>query len=190
MKAIALQMALWEPASLPAADTRLAGVLRVKRGKEDEGGRASERLQILPVTSKDGPSVKSVTGLSGVTLKAQTRMYKDELKNWLVQQAVKMQGDSHFTGGSLSVSKTGNRVSLVFTRCEGITVEKATEQELCERLGITPEQVKALRDAQGGEKEPVDNGHNNGELTLEPEGDEPTPAPAPKAKAKNTVKAK
>lgn len=137
------QMTLWNAESLGIAD-RLKSVVVVKQHRNDDEELVSEVLRCLPMSSKDNPSIGSVTGLKGEMLKARTRECTDDLKKALVHQAVAIGNDTHFTGVSMRISRTG-RVTLGFKRVAGMSIESCTEEELLKRL----EEIRKSKQVQG-----------------------------------------
>jgi len=138
------QATFWDASELFDRGT-LGNRLTVKDGVSKKTGEmTSQTIKLLPGTSKTGDCIADQTGFKGQMLKAAVRESSDQLKTWLVQQAAKLGGDSHFTGVSLRATRSG-RVCMTFKRVEGLTVERATDEELCERLGITLEQVQNIR---------------------------------------------
>jgi hypothetical protein len=134
-KAVAIattQMTLWSPESLGLSE-RLTPVTTVRQSFNKENELVSETVRCLPMSSEDQPSIKSVTGFTGEMLKARTREATDDLKKALVHQAVAIGNDTHFTGVSMRVSRTG-RVNLSFRRVTSMSIESCTEEELLARL--------------------------------------------------------
>lgn len=171
------QTTFWQADDLFNRGT-LGRCLTVKDGVSKKTGETtSQTIKLLPGNSKTGDCIADQTGFKGQMLKAAVRENSDELKTWLVQQAAKLGGDSHFTGVSLRATRSG-RVCMTFKRVEGLTVERATDAELCERLGITMEQVQNIRESQ----KPADD--------TEEQTEQPELAPAPQNGKPKLVPAK
>lgn len=156
------QMTLWNAESLGIVDN-LKTVTVIKPSKNKEGVLTAETLKLLPMTSKDGDSIKSMTGFTGAQLKAHARESADNLKKVLVHQAVAIGGNSQFTGVAMRVSKSG-RVSMTFKRVQALRLEDYTTEEL--QAMINQRKADAATAAQA--ELPTGNGNGKTRKTRKP----------------------
>jgi hypothetical protein len=110
--------------------------------KESKGG--ARAVALLPATAKDGkPSIKSITGLKGQALKAYRRQRQDELKTAMSREFAGLASSPDWTGRKLTVSKTG--VVGFFLEPATTVVREMSSEEMCETLGISADELAALK---------------------------------------------
>jgi len=144
------QLSLWNEV-LPQVDQRMSGHLVGTNGINDENELTSQTLRLLPINAgKDKTTGKAKDSLAlrnpnatAAQLKAEHAKQSLELKDWLVQAAVKLNGEQNIGGLGIRATKSG-RLSLVFKRLVP-QVQLKTDEEYAAELGCTIEQVRAIR---------------------------------------------
>lgn len=135
----------------PSEDLAKSVTLRVT----DKGAK---RLGLLPAVSKSGPSLKSVSGLTGQALKRWKRERAAELKTAMAREFGGLASDAGFVGRSITVSASGvigfflepSEVPAVDTSklAEAEEKTKALEKELAALKAKLSESEKAALQAE------------------------------------------
>ena len=121
----------------------VVGVLRVRRSKS--GARS---FSLLPTSSKSGPSMRSVSGFKGATLRAFHRRQADALKTQLCAMVGGVGASNEWTGRNARVNAKGDMLTVSFKRVEAmrVSVAEVTEEAALKALGLTKEQYAAILD--------------------------------------------
>lgn len=104
-------------------------------------------LTLLPMRSKDGASMESVSGMKGEALKAYARMKGDELKGQQGVIASRLTGSLGYVGAGIKQSPKGD-ITMVWKAVEPITVTKTkavSEDEALKALGIDPAKYALMK---------------------------------------------
>lgn len=132
------QMSLFTPTE--AVGEKLGKVIMTKENKA-----GAQTLQLVAL--KD---MKAESGLKGAALGAYRRGRQDDLKQWMNRQLGGVMASSQWTGHSMKVNKTGNRLTFTLQACDGAPA--MTDEEMCAKLGITVEQLARVK---AGTGEPI-----------------------------------
>lgn len=112
--------------------------------------RTVSKSGAVTVGVKSKKDLAVISGLKGGELEAFVRMRKDEVKDKTCQLATRIAGDANWTGVGVTMSGKGNKITLSFAKVEPIKVSltpPVTDEAMAEQLGLTVEQVKAMREA-------------------------------------------
>lgn len=89
-------------------------------------------------------------GLKGFDLEHWSRMQKDVMKGQQSQLMARLASDNNWTGGNVKLSAKGDKITIEVVKAAPMTVSMAaepTDEQVAQLLGLTVEQVKAMKSA-------------------------------------------
>lgn len=88
-------------------------------------------------------------GLKGDELKYWARMRSDELKGKQSEMAARLAGDNGWTGGAVTLSAKGDKITLEYKKASPVTVgvkAPPTDDEIAKLWGISVSELKAFKE--------------------------------------------
>lgn len=175
------QLSLWN--EMPVVRDNIANGLSFLETKNDEGEVTAHSLRLLPTNAGKGKnSLAKVTSLTGEALRERHASDSRQLKDWLVDVAIKINRSPDIGGVGLKTTKSG-RMTLVFKRLKP-QVEMLTDEQMAEQLKCSVEEVAALRKSgqPADEQEQTEETTEQPELVPAPQNGKPILKPAKPAK--------
>ncbi len=124
----------------------IIGALRTRRSKS-----GSRSIGLLPMSSKNGVSLRSVSGFKGAALQAYSRRQSDDLKTQLCAVVGGIGASTSWTGRNVRVNAKGDLLTVSFKRVMPMSVASPadiSEEQALAKLGLSKEQYQAMLELQ------------------------------------------